>query len=163
MPGVILLCFDGSDDAAVAIAHAGRVLAPREAVVLTVWEPVAVWAPYDPATFLSAPLDKLASRALGLDEVTKELTEEKLSRGVQLAREAGFDAEGRTARGKAWHAICHVADELDPQVIVLGARGLGRVSGMLLGSVSSRVVLHAKHPVLIVPHESATESPPAGT
>ncbi len=35
----VLLCFDGSDDAATAIAKAGELLGPRAAVVLTVWEP----------------------------------------------------------------------------------------------------------------------------
>ena len=68
----MLLCFDGSDDAAAAIAEAGELLGPRAAVVLAVCEPVAVWAPSDPATILSAPLSKLASNALGLDEIASE-------------------------------------------------------------------------------------------
>jgi hypothetical protein len=38
----VLLCFDGSNDAATAIAKAGELLGPRLAVVLTVWEPVAL-------------------------------------------------------------------------------------------------------------------------
>lgn len=42
---VVLLCFEGSDDARAAIAEAGELLAPQAAVVLTVWEPVASWAP----------------------------------------------------------------------------------------------------------------------
>ena len=36
----VLLCFDGSDHAACALAKAGGFLAPRPAVVLTVWEPI---------------------------------------------------------------------------------------------------------------------------
>ncbi len=59
-----LICFDGSDDAVTAIAAAGEMLAPCEAVVVTVWEPVASWAPYDPATIVSAALSRLASHAL---------------------------------------------------------------------------------------------------
>jgi len=39
--------------------------------------------------------------------------------------------------------------------IVLGARGLSRVESILLGSVSSAVVTHAKRPVLVVPRTSA--------
>jgi len=74
----VLLCFDGSDDAATAITQAAELLAPRRAVVLTVWEPVATWEPYDPATILSAPLSKLVSRALGVDEIAAELAEEKV-------------------------------------------------------------------------------------
>jgi nucleotide-binding universal stress UspA family protein len=150
----VLLCFDGSHDAAVAIASAGQVLSPGNAVVLTVWEPVAVWEPYDPATILSAPLEKLADHALGLDEITKELAQEKVARGVELAAEAGFRPQGRMVRGKAWRKICDVARELDAEVIVVGARGLGRVRGTLMGSVSSAVGVHANRPVLIVPHQS---------
>lgn len=45
--GPALICFDGSDDAAAAIAMAGEMLAPRTGLVLTVWEPVASWAPSD--------------------------------------------------------------------------------------------------------------------
>jgi nucleotide-binding universal stress UspA family protein len=151
----ILVCYDGSEDAAAAIAVAGQVLSPRRAIVLTVWEPVAVWEPYDPATIISAPLEKLAEHALGMDEITKELADEKAARGLELATQAGFQAEGRIARGKAWRAICQVATELEADVIVLGARGLGRVGAVLLGSVSSAVAVHAKRAVLIVPHQSA--------
>jgi len=146
-----LLCFDGSEDATAAIGQAGAVLGLRRAVVLTVWEPFATWEPYDPATILSAPLGKLASRALDLDEITRELAEEKLKRGLALAAAAGFAAEGRTAQGKPWRTICDVAKEIDAAAIVLGARGLSRVESVLLGSVSSAVAAHAKRPVLIVP------------
>lgn len=153
--GPVLLCFDGSNDAAAAIAEAGRVLSPGSAVVLAVWEPVAVWQPYDPATILTAPVEKLASRALGLDEIAKELAEENAARGVELAGGAGFHAQARTADGKTWRTICDVATELSAEVVVLGARGLGRIAGALLGGVSTAVVLHAKRPVLIVPRQSA--------
>lgn len=149
---VVLLCFDGSDDAGAAIARAGEVLAPRAAVVLTVWEPVASWAPYDPATILSAPLSRLASNELSLDEIIRDLGRERMERGTDLAAAAGFQAEGRLEEGKPWRVICEVADRLGAEPIVVGARGLGRVGSVLLGSVSSAVVHHAKHPVLVVPH-----------
>ena len=95
----VLLCYDGSEGAAVAIMAAGRILGPRKAIVLTVWEPVAVWQPYDPATGLTAPLSKLASRALGLDEIVHDLAEERVTAGSELAREAGF--EGSAGRLEA--------------------------------------------------------------
>ena len=148
----VLLCFDGSDDAGAAIAQAAELLAPRRAVVLTVWEPVATWEPYDPATILSAPLSKLVSRALGVDEIAAELAEEKVRQGVALATGAGFAAQGRVAHGKTWRTICDVAGETDAATIVLGARGLSRAGSLLLGSVSSAVLAHAKRPVLVVSH-----------
>jgi len=147
----VLLCFDGSEDAAAAIATAGELLGPRIAVVLTVWEPVAVWESYDPATILTAPASKLFSEELGLNGIANELAGEKAGRGVALARKAGFEVHGRVAEGKSWRTICDVAEELDAEPIVVGARGLSRVQSALLGGVSSAVVVHANCPVLVVP------------
>jgi nucleotide-binding universal stress UspA family protein len=147
-----LICFDGSDDAAAAIAKAGEMLAPRMAVVLTVWEPVRSWAASDPATILSAPLSRLVSNELGLDETIRDLARERMERGIELATQAGFQAEGRLEEGKPWRVICQSADALGAEPIVLGARGLGRVESALLGSVSTAVVFHTKRPVLVVPH-----------
>jgi len=152
--GSVLLCFDGSDDAVAAIARAGEMLAPRSAVVLTVAEPAASWAPYDPATVLSAPLSRLASKALDLDQIGRDLARERAKQGTDLAIAAGFQAEAQSDEGKPWQVICRVADTIDASPIVIGARGLGRVESALLGSVSSAVVHHAKHPVLLIPHAS---------
>jgi nucleotide-binding universal stress UspA family protein len=146
----VLLCFDGSRDAENAISGAGELLGPRTAVVITVNEPLRHWEPSDPATILDAPIGKLLSKTLELEEIADEVAQEQVNRGVELARAAGFEAEGRIARGKAWRVICDVADELDAEVIVLGARGLSRVQSALLGSVSAAVSVHAGRPVLIV-------------
>ena len=151
----VLLCFDGSDDAAFAIASAGELLGPRLAVVLTVWEPLANWEWYDPATVLGAPISKFASKALGVNEIADELSHEITDRGVVLAREAGFEVHGRVVKGKPWRTICDVAEELDAAPIVVGARGLSRVQSTILGSVSFAVVVHAHRPVLVIPTHSA--------
>ena len=148
----LLLAYDGSDDSAAAITSAAALFSVRDAVVVTVWEPVAVWAPYDPAAVLSAGVTKLGSKSLGLDEIAREVAEETLASGVRLAGEAGFTARGHLAHGKPWQAICETATEHDAAAIVLGARGLGRVESVLLGSVSTAVVSHAHRPVLVIPH-----------
>jgi nucleotide-binding universal stress UspA family protein len=153
----VLLCFDGSSDAENAISTAAELLGPRHAVVVTVNEPVRHWEPSDPATILDAPIGRLLSKALELDEIADEVAQEQVSRGVLLAREAGFEAQGRVARGRAWKAICDLADELDAAVIVVGASGLSRVQSALLGSVSAAVSVHAERPVLIM------HRPPAGS
>jgi nucleotide-binding universal stress UspA family protein len=142
--------FDGSSDSAEAIARAGALLRPVSAVVLTVWEPVKLWAAHDPATIISAPLAKLASDELGLDQIVRDVAHDTLERGIELARAARFEVQGRVARGKAWRAICETGDELDAAVIVLAARGLSRVQSALLGGVSAAVSVHAGRPVLVV-------------
>jgi nucleotide-binding universal stress UspA family protein len=70
---------------------------------------------------------------------------------MALARDAGFEPTSKLVRGKAWRAICGIAEELDAEPIVVGTRGLGRMESALLGSVSSAVVVHAKRSVLAVP------------
>jgi hypothetical protein len=63
------------------MTKAGELLGPRTAVVLTVWEPVALWQPYDPATILTAPVSKLVSQELGLDEIASQVARETSERG----------------------------------------------------------------------------------
>ena len=45
----------------------------------------------------------------------------------------------------------------DADMIVLGSRGAGGFTRLMMGSVSSQVVLHAHCPVLIVPPENRSE------
>jgi hypothetical protein len=39
--GTVLIGYDGSEDAAAAIRHAGRLIAPRPSVVVHIWESLA--------------------------------------------------------------------------------------------------------------------------
>lgn len=52
--------------------------------------------------------------------------------------------------GPAAEAILQVAETHRSDLIVMGSRGLGRFTGLLLGSQSQKVVQHASCPVLIV-------------
>jgi nucleotide-binding universal stress UspA family protein len=52
--------------------------------------------------------------------------------------------------GSPAEAILDVAKTRKSDLIVMGSRGLGRLSGALIGSQSQKVVQHAPCPVLIV-------------
>ena len=55
--------------------------------------------------------------------------------------------------GDAASVILDLADDVDADLIVVGARGLGAVARYLRGSVSTRVAHHAPCDVLVVEHE----------
>jgi nucleotide-binding universal stress UspA family protein len=52
--------------------------------------------------------------------------------------------------GPATDAILRAAEARKPDLIVIGARGLGTWQGLLLGSVSMAVTQRAECPVLVV-------------
>lgn len=89
----------------------------------------------------------------------QELLEELEASARQRAREllssvqetmAGVPTTILVTVGDPAAEIVNVAKETKSDLIVIGSRGLGRVQGMLLGSVSDRVVHMAHCPVLVV-------------
>jgi nucleotide-binding universal stress UspA family protein len=67
------------------------------------------------------------------------------------AQERGMQARLVRVAGEPAKAIAAYAEELDADVVVLGSRGLGPVTGVLAGSVSHALLKRLKRPVLIVP------------
>jgi len=146
----VLLCYDGSETSKHAVAVAHQIAGDRPALVLHLWEPPGrAWMTAD--AFGGTPA--WGAEMTELDAVVRERAGRLLADGVRLAREAGFDAQGRLESnpGAEWRAILDIADEVDASLIVVGARGLSAVQSALLGSVSNAVVHHAKRPVLVVP------------
>ena len=71
----------------------------------------------------------------------------------QLAAE-GIDTQVEMADvmlGGPAHAIEGIADRANADLIVVGTRGHTAVAGLLLGSVTQRLLHIAKRPVLVVP------------
>ena len=147
---MILLSYDGSESSTHAVATAHELLGDVAATVLHVWDPPVSYLPPDPFTGM-APWNP--GQMAELESVILERSNSVLEEGVTLARRAGLAAEGRLERTSAppWRAILDVAEELDVQLIVVGARGLSAVESVVLGGVSNAVVHHAKRPVLVVP------------
>jgi nucleotide-binding universal stress UspA family protein len=55
-----------------------------------------------------------------------------------------------TRAGEAGPAICHLAEEIGADVIVVGSRGRGAIKRALLGSVSTHITNNAPCPVVVV-------------
>lgn len=71
---------------------------------------------------------------------------------VKLIRDAGISANGvlrDMAPGHVAQAIVETAGTADIDLIVMGSRGLSDVQGLLLGSVTHKVIQLASIPVLV--------------
>ncbi len=156
-PKPVLLCYDASEGARVAMEDAVELLGRFPALVLTVWESAGSFilrhnprGPFAIAEDVVEELDRSSSAAA--DEIARE--------GAERARSLGLEAQplARRAVGRAgerdettvWRAILEVAEEHRASAIVLGSRGRSELESMLLGSVSFGVVQNATLPVLVV-------------
>jgi nucleotide-binding universal stress UspA family protein len=152
--GPVLLCYDGSEDAAYAIQRAGALFPGRDALVVNVWRPTAG---IDSLGFAG----ETASMVGELDRAAAERGARVADEGVHIAHEAGLQAEPAPvkATGPIWTAIVEIADRHDAAAIVMGSRGLTGARLALDGSVSSAVVHHADRPTLVIrrPSEATAE------
>jgi nucleotide-binding universal stress UspA family protein len=146
--GPILLCYDGSDDAAAAIKTAAPLFAERDAVVVCFWQPFA-----HVARRFAISLLEVVQEAGDVNEREAALARQVALEGAAIANEAGFSAEAVAVEvtRPIDEAIIAYADEIDVPAIVLGARGRSGIGSMLLGDVASDVVQRSTRPVLLVP------------
>lgn len=147
MPKIILVPFDGSGFANRAIDHACD-LAVKYGAQLILLHAIDY-------RFGRLP-DELHQYAVsehlnGRDEVYAVV--EKLLESAELrARNAGVeDVRTESSAGDAAEVILETAKSTDADHIVMGSRGLSELKGLLVGSVSQKVVAHAEIPVTIVP------------
>jgi nucleotide-binding universal stress UspA family protein len=147
--GPLLIGYDGSEHAKHAIRSAAGLLAIKDALVVTVWQPTSdvgafAWYGAGPILVNFAELDRAGA------EAGARVAEE----GARIAREAGLRAESIAieATPPIWMTIVETADLHDAAAIVMGSRGLTGLRSMLLGSVSNAVVHHTDRPTLVIHH-----------
>jgi nucleotide-binding universal stress UspA family protein len=97
--------------------------------------------------------------------VNESELKEKIRRQAEELGEAGIDAAvdivaANTISGAA-HDIADAAKRNEADVILVGSRGHTRLGGLLLGSVTQRLLHLASCPVMVVPAEVETTSPSA--
>lgn len=143
----IVVGTDGSDHALDAVRRAGQLAALSGASTVHVVYAVAPQADY-------------TLRAVESEEgITSEVTTRGSTAEGHIesakAELAAHDAAAvsHIAAGRPSGVILDVADEVDADLIVVGARGLGPVGRFVRGSVSTRVAQHATCDVLIVEHD----------
>jgi len=100
--------------------------------------------------YLYAPVAAAYAPNPGIDQFSqRELAEENLDRALGDVEERNPDVkiERRIEHGSSAAVLVAAAD--GAAALVVGARGLGGFAGLILGSVSQQVLLHAHCPVLV--------------
>ncbi len=140
----ILIAVDGSQHSLEAARH-GLAVAHQGAEV-TVLEVVT---PAEGAVEFASGLEGPVAFA-----VDDDVDEANLARGVALADDIadhlGREASRRVEQGEPGPTICHIAEEMGADLVIVGSHGKGFMKRMVLGSVSTYVTHHAPCPVLVV-------------
>ncbi|PZU96554.1 MAG: universal stress protein [Pseudanabaena sp.] len=146
-----LVSIDGSQASEHALTKALSLAIPLQAeiVLLTVVEPLSSYVP----EVMMPTGDWVGWR--GLPDV--ELEQKILKAGQALLQKAQDACEQQKAScttrlevGQPRDVICRVVVDENPDLLIIGSRGLGSVERMMLGSVSDYVVHHCTSPVLVV-------------
>ncbi len=102
--------------------------------------------------FSSDDVQRLARSEGDIGEALELISNQILIGARQRARRIGVtNIETQAAWGDAAEAIIAAASRIGADTIVVGRRGRGRLAGLLLGSVSQKVVTLAPCPVIVVP------------
>lgn len=137
--GRVLVPFDGSAGSERGLAYAELVaqMGSAEIVIVVAFDP---------------PMTVRRRGILLVEQAREEMQQD----AVELAEEAaalligrGNRARGVVVRGDPVQAILETIDAEEPDVVVIGRRGLTQFEGVMLGSVSQRVASHARVPVLL--------------
>lgn len=142
----IVVGVDGSDGARRALewAVAEARLRGARLVAVHTWEmpPLSMSAgPFDPPTALDPDLMQRVEAA----------AREVLDRELDAVDVSGVEVDKRVEPRNPADALLDAGREAD--LLVVGTRGHGGFTGLLLGSVSQQVSHHAPCPVVIVPKD----------
>lgn len=149
----ILIAYDGSQSADAALDDLSRAGLPDEGVEAKVLTVAEVWLP--PMENDGKPHRHFASPALKQRyEMNVEMLEEAGKNAAAAADRVGglfpgWDVSSDSTYGSPGWEILALAEKMDPDLIVVGAKGTSAIERVLLGSVSQKIVTEAKCPVRV--------------
>lgn len=109
----------------------------------------------DTTPYRSIPLDRIWSKET-LDELERA-GHEATSYIERIGKAAGVEVESRVLKGHPVEKIVSFAEDNNIDMIIVGSLGKGGYDRFVLGSVSEKVVRHAKVPVLVVRERHKSE------
>lgn len=99
----------------------------------------------------AAPIEfKFSAPWIKSEKKAKDAARRLAEKCAQELTKAGFTAESVFEIGNPAEEIIEVASKEKADLIVMGAKGLGTIDRVLLGSVSMQVLQYANCPVLVV-------------
>ncbi|GIP27707.1 universal stress protein YxiE [Paenibacillus sp. J23TS9] len=135
----ILVPVDGS-------THAQRALDAAVALIQSLKnEPELAVLHVNPSISINEP-----PVGIDLEERIREEGEKILAPATEALSKLGVSYQTFSKTGDPSSAICKTAEEQHVDLIIMGSRGIGLMSELLIGSVSHGVVQHAHCPVMIV-------------
>ena len=84
-----------------------------------------------------------------IQQASNELGKEMIESGVKLAQELGIEVTTALLSGKPADELLNYAQAENAYMIVVGPRGLGGLKGVLLGSVTQKILNQSSIPVAI--------------
>ena len=149
--GPLLIAYDGSDAARLAVTEAARLFGGREAVVTHAWD----WPLTDTLTekaLLATPMVAASEMIDLLKGAAEDVARNVVEEGRALAEEHGLVARPQLVLSHqgVWRALAAAANDAGASVLVVGSRGRGGIRSALLGSVSAALAHNAERPTLVI-------------
>ena len=144
----VLLATDGSQYSDAAARFLISLPPPRQSLIILVTSLQSHMA----ALVKMPTLDIETNRRI-LDELRaaeEEAARSLMAKTLKQFRSKGYDVESHVLRGEPAAEILAVARTFNPDLVVLGAKGLSGIETFLLGSVAQRVARFSRYSVLIV-------------
>lgn len=145
LPRIILVALDGSGPSLRAAAFAARLAGASQGMVRLL---CAVDSGWTGALRMLASGARQPDMSAEVEQALREDAQAQLDHGRRLCERAGVAVTTDIVFRPPYEAIVEAAREAD--LVVMGSRGRGAVVGVVLGSLSQRVLGGTRTPVLVV-------------
>jgi len=142
-PLLVVLATDGSHHSVRAGRVIAKLLSPGSAEVRLVTVLEYSIYPYGPS---GDPLPDAEQRLKEVHAQKRQATDEIR----RVIGETQPDVAVYHRFGNPADELLELIEEWDPDLVVVGRRGMSHVKGLLMGSVSTKLLHHSKAPVLVV-------------
>lgn len=146
----IMIAVDGSNESLQAVREALGLIERglrAEIALVNVQEPASL------LQLATQDSDAIAAAAV-------DAGEHLMSEAAALLDAAGVGYSMEVVLGEPGTVLVDMAEQLNADMVIMGARGMGALQSVIVGSVSKAVITHCSKPVLVVRAPEAPEEMP---